>query len=138
MVYQTNGHPNMETLKKLHSKIIFNLGLSATRLLPSNGCCLWPSICYSQLFDKIPDMNVNVMIRSYVNNKFYQDANFVYKGKCKRDVSHDHYTFPFVLKACFGFHNLRGQIDDAVGKKGSILTYLLGIVWWLCMGNVCV
>ncbi|KAG5617156.1 hypothetical protein H5410_016980, partial [Solanum commersonii] len=95
----TNGHLNIETLKKFHSKIIFNPGLSATHLFPSNRCCLWPSNGYYQLFDKIHDRNVNVMIRSYVNNKFYQDANFVYL-------------------ACFGFHNLRGQIDDAVGKKG--------------------
>ncbi|WMV20652.1 hypothetical protein MTR67_014037 [Solanum verrucosum] len=119
--------PDIKTLKKIHSKIIFDPGLCnntslAIKLMRAYAACGQPNVT-RQLFDKIPERNAavyNVMIRSYVNNKYYKDAIFMYKDMCKRDVSPDNYTFPCVLKACFGSDNLRAglQIHCAVGKRG--------------------
>lgn len=119
--------PDIKTLKRLHSKIIFDPGLCnntslAIKLMRAYAACGQPNVT-RQLFDKIPERNAavyNVMIRSYVNNKYYKDAIFMYKDMCKRDVSPDNYTFPCVLKACFGSDNLRVglQIHCAVGKRG--------------------
>lgn len=122
-----DGCPDIKTLKKLHSKIIFDPGLRnntslVIKLMRAYAACGQPNVT-RQLFDKMPERNVavyNVMIRSYVNNKIYEDAIFVYKDMCKRDVGADNYTFPCVLKACFGSDNLRVglQIHCAVGKRG--------------------
>ncbi|XP_033516440.1 putative pentatricopeptide repeat-containing protein At3g49142 [Nicotiana tomentosiformis] len=122
-----DAHPDIKTLEKLHSKIIFDPGLCcntslAIKLMRAYAACGQPNIS-RQLFDKIPDRNVvvyNVMIRSYANNRFYQDAIFVYKDMCKRDVSPDNFTFPCVLKACFGSDNLKVglQIHCTVSKRG--------------------
>ncbi|XP_055828624.1 putative pentatricopeptide repeat-containing protein At3g49142 [Solanum dulcamara] len=119
--------PDIKILKKLHSKIIFDPGLCnntslAIKLMRAYAACGQPNVT-RQLFDKIPERNAaiyNVMIRSYVNNKFYKDAIFIYKDMCKRDVSPDNYTFPCVVKACFGSDNFRVglQIHCAVGKRG--------------------
>ncbi|KAK4734644.1 hypothetical protein R3W88_008905 [Solanum pinnatisectum] len=119
--------PDIKTLKKLHSKIIFDLGLCnntslAIKLMRAYAVCGQPNVT-RQLFDKIPERNAavyNVMIRSYVNNKYHKDAIFIYIDMCKRDVNPDNYTFPCVLKACFGSDNLRVglQIHCAVGKRG--------------------
>ncbi|KAH0686754.1 hypothetical protein KY290_018370 [Solanum tuberosum] len=119
--------PDIKTLKKLHSKIIFDPGLCnntslAIKLMRAYAACGQPNVT-RQLFDKIPERNAavyNVMIRSYVNNKYYKDAIFIYIDMCKRDVNPDNYTFPCVLKACFGSDNLRVgmQIHCAVGKRG--------------------
>ncbi|XP_016503957.1 putative pentatricopeptide repeat-containing protein At3g49142 [Nicotiana tabacum] len=122
-----DAHPDIKTLEKLHSKIIFDPGLCcntslAIKLMRAYAACGQPNVS-RQLFDKIPDRNVvvyNVMIRSYANNRFYQDAIFVYKDMCKRDVSPDNFTFPCVLKACFGSDNLKVglQIHCTVSKRG--------------------
>ncbi|XP_049394022.1 putative pentatricopeptide repeat-containing protein At3g49142 [Solanum stenotomum] len=119
--------PDIKALKKLHSKIIFDPGLCnntslAIKLMRAYAACGQPNVT-RQLFDKIPERNAavyNVMIRSYVNNKYYKDAIFMYKDMCKRDVSPDNYTFPCALKACFGSDNLRAglQIHCAVSKRG--------------------
>ncbi|KAK4350919.1 hypothetical protein RND71_030232 [Anisodus tanguticus] len=130
-----DGLPDIKTLKKLHSKIIFDPGLCnntslAIKLMRAYAACGQPNVT-RQLFDKIPEGNVavyNVMIRSYMNNKFYKDAIFVYKDMCKRDVGPDNYTFPCVLKACFGSDNLRVglQIHCTVGKKGLDCDLFIG------------
>ncbi|XP_004234215.2 putative pentatricopeptide repeat-containing protein At3g49142 [Solanum lycopersicum] len=119
--------PDIKTVKKLHAKIIFDPGLCnntslAIKLMRAYAACGQPTVT-RQLFDKIPERNgavYNVMIRSYVNNKYYKDAIFIYIDMCKRHVSPDNYTFPCVLKACFGSDNLRVglQIHCAVGKRG--------------------
>ncbi|KAE9464813.1 hypothetical protein C3L33_03299, partial [Rhododendron williamsianum] len=84
--------------------------------------CGQPSITH-HLFDEITDKNVvllNVLIRSYVNNRLYQDALLVYKSKSSYGIYPDHYTFPFVLKACSGTENLRVgiQVHGSVVRVG--------------------
>ncbi|CAN4087649.1 unnamed protein product [Withania somnifera] len=130
-----DGCPDIKTLKKLHSKIIFDPGLRNNKsllikLMRAYAACSQPKVT-RQLFDKMPERNVavyNVMIRSYVNNKFYKDAIFVYRDMCTRDVSPDNYTFPCVLKACFGSDNLRVgiQVHCAVGKRGLTCDLFIG------------
>lgn len=130
-----DAHPDIKTLEKLHSKIIFDPGLCcntslAIKLMRAYAACGQPNVS-RQLFDKILDRNVvvyNVMIRSYANNRFYQDAIFVYKDMCKRDVSPDNFTFPCVLKACFGSDNLKAglQIHSAVSKRGLYSDLFIG------------
>ncbi|KAK4362994.1 hypothetical protein RND71_018235 [Anisodus tanguticus] len=129
------GLPDIKTLKKLHSKIIFDPGLCnntslAIKLMRAYAACGQPNVT-RQLFDKIPERNVavyNVMIRNFMNNKYYKDAIFVYKDMCKLDGSPDNYTFPCVLKACFGSDNLRVglQIHGAVGKRGLDCDLFIG------------
>lgn len=75
------------------------------------------------VFDEFPDRGViffNVMIRSYVNNQFYQDALVEYRTMSKYGVSPDHYTFPCALKACSESDNLLlgMQTHAAVAKIG--------------------
>ncbi|PHT87423.1 putative pentatricopeptide repeat-containing protein [Capsicum annuum] len=127
--------PDIKTLKKLHSRIIFDPDLCnntslVIKLMRAYAACGQPNVT-RQLFDETSERNVavyNVMIRSYVNNKFYKDAILVYKNMCKRDVGADNYTFPSVLKACFGSDNLRVglQVHGAVGKRGLDADLFIG------------
>ncbi|KAI3684005.1 hypothetical protein L1987_84527 [Smallanthus sonchifolius] len=76
-----------------------------------------------QLFDEIPQKDVvflNVMFRSYVNNKQYERALHMYKSMSKLNITPDHFTVPQVLKACSGSENLSVglQTHVAVFKKG--------------------
>ncbi|CAN4085810.1 unnamed protein product [Withania somnifera] len=94
------GYPDIKTLMKLHFKIIFDSCLCnnsslAIKLMRAYAACGQPNVT-RQLF------------------------GFVYKHICKRDVSPDNYTFPCVVKACFGSDNLRVglQIHPAVAKRG--------------------
>ncbi|RZC91234.1 hypothetical protein C5167_027296 [Papaver somniferum] len=119
--------PDLLTLRKLHSKIIVDDQLNSNsslglKLMRAYSACKQPAIT-RQLFDEIPDRNVvffNVMIRSYVNNHYFQDAIFVYKNISSHGIQPDNYTYPCVLKACSCSSNLQVgiQIHGAVIKVG--------------------
>ncbi|GAB2293986.1 Putative pentatricopeptide repeat-containing protein At3g49142 [Dionaea muscipula] len=128
-------YPDAKTLKKLHSKIVTDpsLGLSpslAIKLMRAYASCEELSTT-RHLFDESPERNViffNVMIRSYVNHRYYQDALSVYCAMSKDAVSPDHYTYPCVLKACSGSENLPVglQTHAAVAKVGLDLNLFIG------------
>ncbi|XP_041011928.1 putative pentatricopeptide repeat-containing protein At3g49142 [Juglans microcarpa x Juglans regia] len=118
-------YPDIQTLKKIHSKIIvdqhFNsnpsLGIKLMRGYAAHG---EPGVT-RHIFDDIPEKNVvffNVMIRSYVNNHLYREALLVYKAMASHGFEPDNYTYPCVLKACSGLEDLRvgSQIHGAVIK----------------------
>ncbi|WOG88215.1 hypothetical protein DCAR_0207449 [Daucus carota subsp. sativus] len=126
---------DVKTLQKLHSKIILNQTLSsessiAIKLMRSYAAFGQPRIT-RYVFDKSPDKNVvffNVMIRSYMNNHFYNDALVVFKSMADYDVVPDHYTYPCVLKACSGSGNLWVglQVHGPVVKVGLDLNLFVG------------
>lgn len=128
-------HPDIKTLKKLHSKIIFDQHL---RVNPSMGIKLMRAYAARgetriarHIFDEIPDRNViffNVMIRSYVNNHLYDDGLLVFKTMSSDGFWPDNYTYPCVLKACSASHNLWVglQIHGAVMKVGLDLNLFVG------------
>ncbi|CAL5407898.1 unnamed protein product [Camellia sinensis] len=128
-------YPDIRKLKRLHSKIIFDQTLSSSpsigiKLMRAYAACGQPGIA-RYVFDEIPDRSVvffNVMIRSYVNNQFYQDALLLYKNMSNYNTNPDHYTFPCVLKACSGSENLRVgiQIHDAAVKVGLNANLFIG------------
>ncbi|KAJ8898636.1 hypothetical protein K2173_004620 [Erythroxylum novogranatense] len=120
-------YPHIETLKKLHCKI-----LRDPSLRPSTSLAIKLMICYSacgepsfthHVFDEINQRNVvifNVMIRSYVNNRLYPNALLLYKTMLSQGVNPDHYTYPCILKACSGSTNLwlGMQIHGAIARVG--------------------
>ncbi|XP_057469168.1 putative pentatricopeptide repeat-containing protein At3g49142 [Actinidia eriantha] len=120
-------HPDIRTLKRLHSKIIFERRLRSNpsigiKLMRAYAACGQPRISH-HVFDEVTGKNVvvfNVLIRSYVNNQFYQDALLVYRSMSSYNINPDHYTFPCVLKACSVTENwwVGTQIHSAVIKDG--------------------
>ncbi|KAL7003538.1 putative pentatricopeptide repeat-containing protein [Sarracenia purpurea var. burkii] len=128
-------HPDIRTLERLHSRIIFerslrsnpSIGIKLMRAYAARG---QPGVSH-HLFDEITEKSVvlfNVLIRSYVNNHFYQDALVVYKNMSNYNINPDHYTFPCVLKACSGTENLRVgmQIHAAAVKVGLDSNLFIG------------
>ncbi|QHO22046.1 Putative pentatricopeptide repeat-containing protein [Arachis hypogaea] len=72
-----------------------------------------------KVFDEIPERNVvfyNVMIRSYVNNHWFDDALHVFKAMVNGGFSPDHYTYPCVLKACSDNLSFGLQLHGALLK----------------------
>ncbi|MED6179782.1 putative pentatricopeptide repeat-containing protein [Stylosanthes scabra] len=105
-------YPDIKTLKNVHSKIYYlsfhdnpSLGV---KLMRAYATCGEPGFA-RKVFDEIPERNVvlyNVMIRSYVNNHWFNDALLVFKDMVNGGCSPDHYTYPCVLKACSCSDNL--------------------------------
>ncbi|KAF8413275.1 hypothetical protein HHK36_001251 [Tetracentron sinense] len=128
-------HPDIITLKKLHSKIVVVENLHSNpslgiKLMRAYAACGEPKIT-RHVFDEISDKNVvffNVMIRSYVNNHLYQDALLVYMNMSSHGINPDNYTYPCVLKACSSSENLRVglQIHAAVIGIGLDLNLFIG------------
>ncbi|KAL8519233.1 hypothetical protein ACS0TY_010246 [Phlomoides rotata] len=127
--------PDIKTLKKIHARIISDPHLCsdtslAIKLMRAYAACGKPNVT-RKVFDKIPERNnviCNVMIRSYVNNHFYEDAILMYKSTLASGVAPDHYTFPCVLKACSASDNVRFgvQMHCPAVKKGLDLTLFTG------------
>lgn len=84
-----------------------------------------------KVFDEIPERNVvfyNVMIRSYVNNHWYNDALVVFRDMVNAGFRPDNYTYPCVLKACSCSDNLGFglQLHGAVVKSRMDLNVFVG------------
>ncbi|KAF5743484.1 putative pentatricopeptide repeat-containing protein [Tripterygium wilfordii] len=128
-------YPDIKTLKVLHAKIFIDQYLCCDpslgiKLMRAYAACGEPGIA-RHIFDEITDKNVvffNVMIRSYMNNRFYRDALLVYKTMSSHGVDADNYTYPCVLKACSGSDYLWVglQIHGAVVKVGLDLNLFVG------------
>nr|XP_043611257.1 putative pentatricopeptide repeat-containing protein At3g49142 [Erigeron canadensis] len=120
-------YPNIKLLKKIHSRLIIHQNLASAshvvlKLMKAYSECGQIKTTH-QLFDEMPQKDViffNVLIRSYVNNKLYNNALFVYKSMFDFDVTPDHFTLPQVLKACSASANLPVGLQTHVGvfKKG--------------------
>lgn len=131
IVQALDGSPDIKTLKKLHSRIVSDPNLHsdtsiAIKLMRAYAACRKPDLT-RKVFDQIPERNnviCNVMIRSYVNNRFYEEAILEYKSMLASGVTPDHYTLPCILKACSGSENLRFgvQIHCPAVKNGLDLT----------------
>ncbi|XP_068640588.1 pentatricopeptide repeat-containing protein At4g35130, chloroplastic [Aristolochia californica] len=48
----------------------------------------------------------NLMIKGYVNNEFYEEAIALYRRMQLMGICADNYTFPFLIKACWGLFSL--------------------------------
>ncbi|XP_051132004.1 pentatricopeptide repeat-containing protein At4g35130, chloroplastic [Andrographis paniculata] len=76
-----------------------------------------------QLFDEMTKPNTfvwNVMIRALVDSELFEKAIEYYYRMQNEDIKPDHFTFPFVIKACTGMFSLKeGQkVHSAVIKFG--------------------
>ncbi|XP_031383069.1 putative pentatricopeptide repeat-containing protein At3g49142 [Punica granatum] len=128
--------PDLNTLKKLHFRIITNPTLSlnpslAIKLMRAYAARGHPGSA-RHVFDQVPQRNVvfyNVMIRGYTNNHLYGDAMLVYKMMSCDGIRCDNYTYPCVLKACSGSINL------AVGVQTHAEVVKVGLVSNLFVGN---
>ncbi|KAF3432890.1 hypothetical protein FNV43_RR23992 [Rhamnella rubrinervis] len=128
-------YPDIQTLKKLHSRIFVYRHLRTNpsldiKLMRAYAACGEIRIA-RHIFDGILVKNViffNVMIRSYVNNHMYYDALLVYKTMSGNGFEPDNYTFPCVLKACSGLDNMWVglQIHGAVVKVGLDMNLYIG------------
>ena len=117
-------YPDIKTLKTVHSRI-YHLNFHENpylgiKLMRAYAACGEPALA-RKVFDEIPERNVvfyNVMIRSYVNNHWYNDALLVFRAMVNGGFRPDHYTYPCVLKACSCSDNLRFglQLHGAVLK----------------------
>ncbi|PON57765.1 DYW domain containing protein [Parasponia andersonii] len=130
-----DAYPDIKTIKKLHSKIIFDQYLRLNqslgiKLMRAYAACGETRIT-RHIFDEIPEKNViffNVMIRSYINNHLYDDGLFVFKTMSSHGIQPDHYTYPCVLKACSASQNLWVglQIHGAIVQVGLDLNLYVG------------
>ncbi|CAH1442308.1 unnamed protein product [Lactuca virosa] len=119
--------PDIKQLKKIHCRLIIDGNLVsashiALKLMKAYSECRQIAVT-RQLFDEFPQKDVvffNVMIRSYVNNEFYEKALRMYRSMFKFNINPDHFTVPQVLKACSVSENLWVglQTHVAVLKKG--------------------
>ncbi|KAL2334829.1 hypothetical protein Fmac_016042 [Flemingia macrophylla] len=117
-------YPYIKTLQNVHAKV-YNLNFHENpslgiKLMRAYAACGEPGLA-RKVFDEIPEKNVvfyNVMIRSYVNNRRYNDALIVFRGMVSGGFGPDNYTYPCVLKACSCSDNLRFglQLHGAVFK----------------------
>lgn len=129
-------NPDINTLKKLHSKIFIDQNFHSNpslsiKLMRSYAVCRKPE-CARHIFDEISNKNVvffNVMIRSYMNNQLYSDALLLFKSMSAYGTSPDNYTYPCVLKACSGSENLR------LGSQIHALVIQVGLDSNLFIGN---
>ncbi|GMN44481.1 hypothetical protein TIFTF001_013672 [Ficus carica] len=128
-------YPDIKTLQKLHSKIVvdqhlhFNPSLGI-KLMRAYAACGQTGMT-RHIFDESPERNViffNVMIRSYMNNRLYQEAFLVFKVMFGHGFLPDNYTYPCVLKVCSASHDLRVglQVHGAVVKVGLGLNLFVG------------
>eukprot|EP01018_Ginkgo_biloba_P022914 Gb_33051 [translate_table: standard] len=75
------------------------------------------------VFDELPKRNVffwNMMIRGYASNGFYEETLALYNQMQLDGMHADHFTFPFVLKACASIRDLEQgkEIHDCVKETG--------------------
>jgi len=116
---------NLRTLKQVHALLVvngFNTSRSAVReLIFAGAVSVFGAMDYAhQLFDQIPEPNVftwNTMIRGSAQSADPARAVYLYTQMDRRAVRPDHYTFPFVLKACT---RLR-WVDTGEGLHGRIM-----------------
>lgn len=118
--------PDIKTLRRLHCRYILDPVLCSNtylsiKLMRAYGACKQPKVT-RQLFDGIPDKGVvvfNVMIRSYVNNQFHNDALHLFRTMNVSDCRPDIYTLPLALKACSVSMdlNLGSQVHAFVAKS---------------------
>ncbi|KAI3452283.1 hypothetical protein Pfo_008948 [Paulownia fortunei] len=119
---------NLRTLKLIHACMIvnsFNSDRSALReLIYAAAIAIQTTIVYAhQMFDKIlePDLFMwNTMLRGSAQSSKPQLAISLYAQMEKLFVQPDHYTFPFVLKACtrLSWVNMGCVIHGKVAKHG--------------------
>lgn len=116
---------NLRAVKQVHALFVvngFNTGPSAIReLIFASAISIFGAIDYAhQLFDQIPEPNIftwNTMIRGSAQSADPARAVYLYTQMDRRAVRPDHYTFPFVLKACT---RLR-WVDTGQGIHGRIM-----------------
>ncbi|XP_031489498.1 pentatricopeptide repeat-containing protein At4g21065 [Nymphaea colorata] len=106
----TNASPkctSMSQALQIHAQVIKREmehdPLAVRGVLLFSSVSPYGSLSYARsVFDRIPEPDVfawNTMIRGYVNGDFPSDALSLFSSM-RRCVSIDHYTFPFVIKAC--------------------------------------
>lgn len=98
----------MEELKQIHAQM-FKKGLTVNTILVSRllAFCTFSnsgSLAYAQMvFDRIIKPNTfmwNTMVRGYADSSEPEQALLLYRQMLSHSVSHNAYTFPFLLKAC--------------------------------------
>ncbi|XP_015889984.3 pentatricopeptide repeat-containing protein At5g66520 [Ziziphus jujuba] len=99
---------SMEELKQIHAQM-FKTGLVSSSIPVSkllSFCSLSSSgnLGYAcKVFDRFSSPNIfmwNIMIRGYSNSNEPEKALLLYHQMLRHSVSHNEYTFPFLLKAC--------------------------------------
>ncbi|KAI5656218.1 hypothetical protein M9H77_25011 [Catharanthus roseus] len=130
-----DNYPDIKRLKEIHSKLIFDPNLCSDtsfgiKLMRAYAACGQPEIA-RQVFDRIPEKNVvifNVMVRSYVNNRLYDDALVLFRTMNLGEIKPDIYTFPCVLKACSASSNLwfGSQVHPPVVKRSLDSNLFIG------------
>lgn len=127
-------YPPVSKLRQLHGRLFAanlhcdpSLAVKLMRAYAARGC----TTLTRHVFNQIPHKGVvlfNVMIRSYVTNRLYQEALLVFSDMGRHGTTPDHYTFPCVLKACSGLENLWVglQIHASVAKVGLHSTVFIG------------
>ncbi|CAK7348172.1 unnamed protein product [Dovyalis caffra] len=97
---------SLHSLKSAHASILksylhHNLHF-LTNLIAQYASLGSISYAYS-LFSSTPSTDLflwNVMIRGFVDNSHYHHAVLLYQQMLKLGIQPDHFTFPFVIKAC--------------------------------------
>ncbi|KAK6155947.1 hypothetical protein DH2020_010195 [Rehmannia glutinosa] len=113
----------------INATVLHNVNL-ATQLVNLYTVC--NSLKYAHdLFDKIPKSNIflwNILIRGYAWNGPYEAAISLYHQLLDHGLVPDHFTFPFVLKACSGLSaiNVGREIHDQVRKTGWEMDVFVG------------
>nr|DAD21621.1 TPA_asm: hypothetical protein HUJ06_023084 [Nelumbo nucifera] len=119
---------DMEEIKQIHAQL-FKTGLvldstPVTKLLTFSATSVSGNLAYAQLvFDSIQQPNIfmwNIMIRGYSNSKEPERALLLYHQMLRDSALPNHYTFPFLLKACATLSALEEtrQIHGQVLKTG--------------------
>ncbi|KAI9185527.1 hypothetical protein LWI28_008161 [Acer negundo] len=133
-------YQDIKTLKNLYAKIIVNpelhpnsfIGIKLMRAYVAHG----ETEVTRHVFDEITEKNVvsfnvvffNVMIRSNANNHLFRAALLVFKTMSSCGFEPNNYTYPCLLKACFGLNSLWVglQIHKVVVRVGLDSNLFIG------------
>lgn len=97
-----------------------NLALARTLLGYLDSGCLDIALHVFENMHKQRTFIWNVLIRGLSDNEFFEEAVYFYQRMLSEGVHVDHFTFPFVVKACSALFNLvEGQkIHSRIIKMG--------------------
>ncbi|XP_010461019.1 PREDICTED: pentatricopeptide repeat-containing protein At1g31920 [Camelina sativa] len=121
---------DVDEFKQIHARFIklsflCSSSFSASSVLAKCAHSGWDnSMNYAaSIFRGLDDpctFDFNTMIRGYVNETCFEEALCVYSEMIERGIEPDHFTYPFLLKACTRLKSIREgkQIHGHVFKLG--------------------
>ncbi|XP_058077088.1 pentatricopeptide repeat-containing protein At1g08070, chloroplastic-like [Magnolia sinica] len=128
LILQQNPHLHLHHLKQIQAQL-FHKSLHQDNILITkliSICALSGATDYAtRLFESVfhPDLILcNSMLKAYTQNGLFELALHFYLRMLERGFYPDHYTLPYVLKACAGLSNVGfgEQVHGSLVKNGGV------------------